>query len=233
MMTPQKMFKKLVSRAVSDLDSNAFAIEKKYSLPADAIRGIIRNKPNSRKEAGTSLNRAKDICDALGLEFYIGPPRDLNTATETKVAGKDFSTVVRYDAAIAAGGGYFNYDAEPTDYLAFSKKWLKANHINPANCILLNVEGHSMAPNIHDGDLIMLDRSRISIRKNKIYGFVDGDNGARVKRLEVSKDGEVLLLHSDNPDRDRFPTETRVKHDMNTILENIIGQVVWSGHKWE
>ena len=38
-------------------------------LPRDAIRRVLEGHV-------PGLNRASDICDALGLELYVGPPRD-------------------------------------------------------------------------------------------------------------------------------------------------------------
>lgn len=58
------------------LETNAFAFEKAAGLPADAIRSILRGN----KKSGTTLNKAADICEALGLELYIGPPRSHEAA---------------------------------------------------------------------------------------------------------------------------------------------------------
>ena len=43
---------------------------ERAGLPRDAFRTILRG-------VDPGLSRVADICDALGLELYIGPPRDL------------------------------------------------------------------------------------------------------------------------------------------------------------
>lgn len=52
-------------------NTNAFAVEKAAGLPEDAIRSILRGE----KKAGTTINKAQAVCEALGLELYIGPKR--------------------------------------------------------------------------------------------------------------------------------------------------------------
>ena len=233
-MTAQKQFKDLVAKTVEALKTNSFALEKQHGLPADASRGRMRKKEGMRKEAGTSLNRAKQICDALGLEFYIGPPREITPAPHIARDDDDFNGVELHNAEVAGGAGVWNLDdSEPIDTLAFSKKWLRKNNINAGSCVAVTVKGRSMEPSIYDGDIVVIDQSKRAILRNRIYAFVDGDNGARVKRLEPITEQKLLLLHSDNPDQDKYPTEYRLGDDADRITHrDIIGQVVWSGHRW-
>lgn len=226
-MTQQERFKQAVSDAVDALGTNAFAVEKANGLPADAIRGVLRKKTGSKKEAGTSLNRAKEICDALGLELYIGPPRTFPPSPEVEVDGNLFDTVPRYNAQAAGGHGALNLDAEPIDRLAFTRNWLKCQGINAAHCALITAKGDSMEPRIFEGDLIMIDRRKTTIRNHRVYVFNDGDRGTRVKRLEHIPDMGIFL-HSDN--REDYPPESRIGHAANEI--KVLGEVVWSGHKW-
>ena len=64
---------------LNELETNAFAVEKKYGLPEDSIRSILKGG----RKSGTSINRAQTICAALGLELYIGPPRETGTVYTT------------------------------------------------------------------------------------------------------------------------------------------------------
>ena len=86
-----------------------------------------------------------------------------------------------------------------------------------------------MEPSIHDGDLVMVDRHRREVRSGRIYVFNDGDDGLRIKRLELIPDIAVIL-RSDNP---KSKTEHRTGEAMNTIADSIVGEVVWSGHTWK
>ena len=222
----EKALAEHVAQRLEALGTNAFAAERANGLPADAIRSILRGE----KKSGTTLNKAKEVCDALGLEFYIGPKREVTAAPSTTVAGENFSTVARFDAAGAAGEGMINLDGPPIDHLAFSKRWLEQNGINAGDCVLINVSGDSMKPGIHDGDLVMIDRRKTAIRSGKIYVFRDGDS-LRIKRLELVV-GAAIILRSDSPDQERFPPEQRTGAAMNDISQNLVGEVVWSCHKW-
>ncbi|MFN4058184.1 MAG: helix-turn-helix transcriptional regulator [Roseinatronobacter sp.] len=167
------------------------------------------------------------LSDVLGLEFYFGPPREAQQPAQTEVDGTVFDTVARFDAAGSAGDGVLNLDGPPIDHLAFSKRWLTQNGINAGDCVLIDVTGDSMEPSLYDGDLVMIDRRKTSIRSGRIYAFRDGD-GLRIKRLELIP-GAAIILRSDNP---KHAPEHRTGEAMNGISENILGQVVWSGHTW-
>lgn len=59
--------------------------------------------------------------------------------------------------------------------------------------------------------------------------FNDGDKGTRVKQLELIPD-QAIILHSDN--KSEHPPETRIGKAMNAVADGVVGEVVWSGHKW-
>lgn len=69
MKTKDFSFADMIEDRLLALKTTAFAVEQAAGLPADAIRNVIR----SSKKDGPTLSRAKEICDALGLEFSIGP----------------------------------------------------------------------------------------------------------------------------------------------------------------
>ncbi len=195
----------------------------RIDVPLGQVRGVIEGR-------NVSFDTIQKLADKLALEFYIGPPRSPIPAPEIDIDGQNFSTVPRHDAAAAAGGGVINFDAPPIDHLALSKTWLLQNGIRAEACSLISAIGQSMEPSIYDGDLIMIDHRKRDIHNRRIYVFNDRTNGTRIKRLELSKD--VIAVHSDNPDKQEFPTEYHTGEEMNAISQNIIGEVVWSGHKW-
>ncbi len=120
-----------------------------------------------------------------------------------------------------------NLDAPPIDHLAFSKRWLEQNGISAGDSVLINVRGDSMEPSIYDGDLVMIDRRKTHIRSGRIYAVRESDS-LRIKRLELIPDA-AIILRSDNP---KYPPEHRIGEAMNDISLGVIGEVVWSGHKW-
>ena len=66
-----------VERAVNLAGGKPYPIERRAGLPEDSIRNILKGR-----EPG--VFRMSRVCSALGLEFYIGPPReDLLALTES------------------------------------------------------------------------------------------------------------------------------------------------------
>lgn len=183
-----------------------------------------------QEQFGDALKVANNA-DKIAADFYRNNPDALEPNREFEVDGRRFTMVARNDASAAAGGGRINFDGEPADHLAFSNTWLEQSGIRATSCSLINALGKSMEPCIWDGDLIMIDHRKTEIRNHRIYVYNDVDQGTRVKRLELSNG--VLAVHSDNPDKQQYPSEYFSGHAINTISQNIVGEVVWSGHKWD
>jgi len=173
-----------------------------------------------------SVDRAKEIAEALGLEFYIGPPRKNLPVYTVELDGADYAPIPRVDARLAAGGGAINDQVERTGALAFRRDWLRARDISPSDACLLTVTGDSMAPTLRDGDLVMINQRRKTIRNRHVYALIDTDGAARVKRLDHIPD-QLIILTSDNP---AHAAETRSGPDMNRV--RVLGEVVWSAHAW-
>lgn len=148
-----------------------------------------------------------------------------------RVVGQDFEPIPRYDVFLAAGDGALNDNNTPVEHLAFSKAWLKRMNVEPGMAALLSVKGESMQPTLFDGDLVLVDRNRFAVQSGKIYAFVDGDDGARVKRLRLFGNAG-LVIQSDNHSSE-FEDEERSGQEMQNVLDNIIGEVLWSGHTWD
>ncbi|MFC0157728.1 hypothetical protein CDZ97_00910 [Mameliella alba] len=193
---------------------------------------FIKNLKNRRSEQGRphAIESLQALAEVLGLEFYIGPPRATESTAE--LDGERFATIARYEASAAAGHGVVNLDAPPKDHLAVPRDWLIETGIRPDRCILITARGDSMAPAISNGDLVMIDRHRKEITAGKLYVYNDPDNGTRVKRLELIPGAATIIARSDNPDQKRYPPEYHTGPAMNAISQNILGEVVWSGHLW-
>ncbi|WP_439526216.1 S24 family peptidase [Roseovarius mucosus] len=222
MSTPDQSFAEIVRHRLKELDKRAFTVEQERGLPRDAIRNVLR----SEKQDGPTLNRAREIAEALDLDFYIGPRRETGTVYTTQIDREDFAAIPRVDARLAAGAGAVNGDVSLQGALAFRQDWLRERGISPAQACLLTVAGDSMSPTLHDGDLVMIDERRTTVRNRHVYAFVDIDGSARVKRVELVP-GQLIILTSDNP---AHPTETRTGPDMNRL--RILGEIVWSAHAW-
>lgn len=223
-------FIKCVEDRLEELGLRPSTAEQRFDLPPDTIRNLLRSAGNkNRSSSGPTLSKVQQICDALGLELYFGPPR-----SQANAEGPDlgrFAMVARYDANAAAGNGHINFDAPPIDHLAFSRDWMVQNGIRPSECVLINARGESMAPGIQDRDLVMVDRRRTELKTGGIFVYNDTSEGTRIKRIEIVPN-TAIILRSDNPDQKLFPPEYHTGEAMNAISRNVVGQVVWSGHTW-
>lgn len=219
----EKTLAEQVSRRLEALGTNAFAVERAHGLPSDAIRSILRGE----KKSGTTLNKAREVCDALDLEFYIGPRRDLSVPPPAlEIDGDDFATIRRVSAEASAGAGAVNGDVEVVGALAFRRDWLRERGVKPARALLVTVTGDSMSPRIEKGDLVLLDLDRTQVANGEPHVFVDIDGDTRLKRLH-RLGRNTLAIVSDNP---AYLPELR--HGVDAERVKVLGRVVWSGHNW-
>ena len=130
--------------------------------------------------------------------------------------------VPQFTAKAAAGLGYENAHVESRSTLAVKRDWLRSRGANPKNLISIYADGDSMWPTINDGDVLLVDRSRIEPVDKQVF-VLAGAEGAIVKRLIQGPMG-IWIIRSDNEDNeDRLP----LRSDSNE--HQIIGQVIWRG----
>ena len=224
-------FSELIAARVAEMGGKVSAIEKGFGLKPDAIRNVMR----ATDGAGPTLTRAKEICDALGLELYIGPPRP-SPSNHEKMAmagdeaqGKDdaadFDLVERFDVKLSAGPGTDGNNARPLAPVAFRRDWLRDMYLTAKECIVTGISGDSMSPTLADGDLVLVDRRpQPQLSFAQLYALIDVDGQIRVKRIAPIDEG--FILYSDNTE---YGPEARMGEDAAAL--RIIGRVVWSGHK--
>lgn len=210
--------KGLSDAAASQLAVGHPALLKKMRAPA-------------KGEKRYNYQAIQKLARVLDLELYFGPRRSTKPAMVTEVDGSQFAAIARYDASAAAGGGIINFEEPPADHLAFSQAWLEGQGIRSSEALLLTVSGDSMAPTVNDGDLVMIDRGKNEVRTGKAYVFNDPEDGTRLKRLEVLE-GAGIIIRSDSRDQDKYPPEFRKGPAADAVLQGVIGEVVWSAHKW-
>lgn len=209
---------------------NVNQAEVAHGFPQGFIRGVVRNDD---KRAVPSIQKAAQIAEALGLELYIGPPRDSGPVTQVTLDGSEYARVPLHDALLAAGAGCENGAEQIIDHLAFRRDWLARVGVAASAARLARVQGDSMQPTIWPGDMILIDTRRTDPplrkrdshdqRRSPIYAMIDRGE-ARVKRIERPAP-DLMMLLSDNPD---YPPELRQGKDLKDLT--IIGKVVWWGH---
>lgn len=143
---------------------------------------------------------------------------------EADTAWEDFDLVPFYDVEASAGAGAFVDQEFKTSEMAFRKDWLRLRGLKAAHCALIKARGDSMEPTIHDGDLLLVDRSIETIKDDAIY-ILQADHHLIVKRVQQTVDGALIVI-SDN---DRYRDQTFDAIQAEKI--KVAGRVRWYGHE--
>lgn len=222
----------IIQSRLDELGLNINQAEEMYRFSKGYIRGLLRDDD---KRSVPSIEKAEQIAKALGLDFYIGPPRDTGPFEQVVLDGQTYAHIPLHEAALSAGPGSANGHALKIDHLAFRRDWLQKIGVSPARACLAVVERDSMVPTMFPGDMVLIDQQHTEPpvrrrgihdkRRAPIYAFVE-DGQARVKRIERPESG-IILLVSDNPD---FSPEVRTGVQIEQLQMAIIGKVVWWGH---
>lgn len=120
----------------------------------------------------------------------------------------------------SAGYGSSNGPEDSSLGLRFSGRSLRKQGIDPDDALIIFARGDSMEPDIRDGDTIMFDRSRLSIRDGKKY-VIEVEGEELVKVLH-KRPGGVVFVQSLNP---AYPAY-EVRPDQGGF--RILGEVVWT-----
>ena len=221
------------------LDAITEALERKgisASAASEMAVGnpsVIKNLMNRRTKIDSQKDTVRNhpienllaVAEVLGLELYLGPPRNITEPSDGKNLG-DFAFVKRFDVKLSAGPGANGDNARPLASVAFRKEWLSQQGLIADRCVVCGVTGDSMEPLLFDTDLVLIDRRVTELRNGQVYAVTDVAGDIRIKRLEKIEGG--VLLHSDNP---TSPTEVRMGDEADRI--DIIGRLAWSGHTYE
>ncbi|MFH2126730.1 MAG: helix-turn-helix transcriptional regulator, partial [Pseudomonadota bacterium] len=132
----------------------------------------------------------------------------------------------QYDVEVSAGGGSQNYHELPLSHLAFLKSWLVGKkHLQKGELFVVTVRGDSMEPELSEGDIVLVDRSRQEISEDGLF-VVRMSSWLYVKRIQRLPAGQIRVL-SNNPKY--APMEV----DAGTPDQEfqVIGKVVWIGRE--
>ncbi|NWA30081.1 LexA family transcriptional regulator [Pseudomonas sp. C6002] len=149
------------------------------------------------------------------------PPRGFDLADD-----KNYTGVLQLTARGSTGDGEDNSHVEIRGVMAFKSEWLRANNLNQRHLDVIYANGHSMEPTINDGDVLLIDESKIEPKDGQVFAMQSESKGTIVKRL-VKSDFDGWIIRSDNPDKARYGDETLRDGEINEV--RIIGRVVWRG----
>lgn len=138
-----------------------------------------------------------------------------NQLPESLIENTSNYIILKYQKNIigSAGGGAINYEINP-EPLIIDKQLLDYINSSYKYTELLQVFGDSMEPDINDGSLIFVDRSKKDLNHKDIF-LINTKDGLYVKSINVNND--KVILKSNNQ------TFNDIKLDIDEI--NIIGKV--------
>lgn len=214
---------------------------------ASAIAGVAPST-YKRWEKGTpipsnALNRLSDAgYDVMyiitGVTEWGGLPPSLKTRQavppqDSKVirgshldetAPDGFTLIPVYNVKVSAGGGALNHHTEVVQHLAFRTDWVAGTlDRDPAQLVVVEVAGDSMAPTLNEDDTLLVDRTAHQLTDG-IY-VLDIHDRMMVKRVQMLADGSVRLM-SDNP---AYSAEEVRDQELEHLV--VVGRVVWIGRR--
>src|SRR5690606_24456374 len=114
---------------------------------------------------------------------YVKTPEQ--PASPAPAFSDEYALIPLYDVKAAAGHGAAVQAEDVVDTLVFKREWIHHTlHANPNDLYLIAVQGESMTPTLHPGDMILVDRrTESTIGADGIYVLRMGDS-LLVKRVQ-------------------------------------------------
>jgi hypothetical protein len=212
----EETLRTLVAQRLKSLNTNAYAVEAAAGLPEDTVRAILRGQ----KKSGTTLNKAKAVCEALDLEFYIGPKREPARPTPLRV-------ISNLDPEYDAPTGFVVipwHGAGPGDGsapVAFSRAWLAKNALVP-DFLQAIIPDRLSVPGPRPADAVALLDTRVADRKGVDLWCYSEAGRTTVGRITFK--GNLAAIHPTERDG-----EVRILEAASAFALGLIGRVVWLG----
>ena len=200
---------------------------KRLGIPQVTLGNYERDRNEPKFET------LKKICSLLGIRadwllFGVGSMTDGadSQSLAKSVCDVDLIMVPMVEARLSAGTGSLQVDGDIERSYAFRSDFLHRKG-NPANMVMMRVEGDSMEPEIMNDDVVLLDQSKKDIRAGRIFavGFEDAIYLKRIDKLPGK-----LVLKSVNPAYQ--PVELDIR-GQNGDAFRVIGQVIWCGREYK
>lgn len=132
----------------------------------------------------------------------------------------DLIMIPMVNAVLSAGSGSLETDGDSERSYAFRRDFI-ARKGKAKNMVLMRVSGDSMEPEIMDGDVVLLDQSKLKVIPGRIFA-VGFEDSIYLKRIDMLP-GQAILK-SINP---AYPPVTLDLRGQNGDKLRLIGQVLW------
>ena len=233
---PFEQIRSAIRESLRRSGTGARRLESKLGLRPWSLRGIL----DARRPQVPSVDRAFEICRALGLEFYIGPPRGPSASPRASARpdpAPEWVEILRSEIRQALnpekapllddvvgvphlrtviGSGSDHLDPGELLRVPFQKSWLVRNGADPALCYMLRVQGEAMVPTLPDGCLVLVNPGWKDRENDRIY-LVRSRQGLVARRVKWGPNGSRAMV-TDNP---------AVNDPLWPPDEDVLGELVW------
>ncbi|MBP6861371.1 MAG: helix-turn-helix transcriptional regulator [Neisseriaceae bacterium] len=208
---------KNVTLLLEERGMNAHDLSRATGIPQPSIYRIMTGQTKN-----PSVPRLKVIACYFGVDYADLIEKDLSQVPYTpKTPSEDRFTVVKYYSAKGeCGSGELNDYVEIKGGMAFEIGWLDNIGVKEDRAAIIRATGNSMSPTISDGDIVLIDTSKIDKEEGRVFAIHRSGNGLVIKRLKINENGN-WYYHSDNIDQNRYSPMHPLEDD------KIIGRVMW------
>lgn len=205
---------------LAGLRSSKGLTQKEFSELIGVSRGYLASIETERQEPSYAFVRSLLDTFDVSIDALIKGGNDANN-------DQAFVQIPRYSVSAEAGNsGSFVSDPLDITYYAFSLQWIKRRGLDPKELQIIEVKGDSMEPKLREGDLILIDRSRVEPRDGKSFVVRVWDDLV-VKHIQIIGQSAISLVSANSV---YPPRELKLPLDERDF--QIIGQVVASMHEW-
>ena len=206
----------LAERITERLDANGISraeLARRSNVPVQTLYSLISRDSRSSPHL---LRIAREL--QTTPEYLVGEVDDPDEGYAPPATDKRIIEVPMIDLAYGMGGTYLDGDDPDVRTEPFPLEFIRRYTPASADVIVFaEGAGDSMMPTIHSTDLLLIDRSEISLRlADQVWACSFGGVGM-IKRLRPMPDGSVAII-SDNPN---VPDASAVDGELH-----LIGRVV-------
>lgn len=152
------------------------------------------NKPLDDAYEAAETPRREVVCDVLKIP-YVDPSKrpdpDADVDSNVEADEEEMVDVATQDLPSAAGAGSWIDDR--CESIPFP-----ASVVPPKTDCGIRIKGHSMEPDIHNGDIVFVRKSEEIYNHQVGIFIINGDEGV-CKRAKFDENGRLVRLMSDNP----------------------------------
>lgn len=194
-----------------------------WKSPQSTVSQYMTGKVALNLEALVKLADALDFePDEISPSLAAGVTRT-KPAEDGETLDHRYVLIPKYTINPLAGQNREPLCLEQDSSLAFKRHWLQLKHAEPSDLMVVHAIGNSMKPTISEGDIMLVDRSRIEPVNNGLFLLSD-QNGVTVKRLRSTKEGWITA--SDNPGKTK---QSSGESDSVLLQSKLVGQIIWRG----